>query len=329
MIRTSRSRRRQGFTLLEVLLASVIAVLLLGALYVAIDITLRRTEVNREVVAMNDLSRAVLNRMGSDLSQTLGPMPPKSGGGTSTTTTPMTTTQSTTDSSSSGTGTTSGTTTSGTSGTGTGTTSSSSTTTSSTTTTNSTDTGSTEGTTPTIPAGDIPFQAGIVGSDRQLTLFVSRLPSSLTNREAAADPSTVLPTDLRRITYYMAPDGSGLCRQERPWVTADGIRNGTDPDLTDPAGDLIAPEVRDFTVEYYSGGTWQGEWDGTLVAADGVAATGPPRAVRITLTLEVPGPNRTTVTRQVQHVFPVRAAIGTYQPPTTDGGTTDPTTGGM
>ena len=82
---TRRRSPRPGFTLLEVLLASVIAVILLAALYVALDVTLLRTDVGREQVAGNDLARAIVNRMTADLTGVLGPMPPKSGGGSSST----------------------------------------------------------------------------------------------------------------------------------------------------------------------------------------------------------------------------------------------------
>ena len=116
-------------------------------------------------------------------------------------------------------------------------------------------------------AADVPFQAGVIGTDRQFTVFMSRVPESLVNPEAAADPTLILPGDLRRITYYLASDGSGLCRQERPWVTADGVRNSVDPDYTTEAADLIAPEVRDVTFEYLDAATGEylTEWDGGTV----------------------------------------------------------------
>jgi hypothetical protein len=178
----------------------------------------------------------------------------------------------------------------------------------------------------------VPFQGGLVGTDRQFTVFASRVPESLVNPEAAADPSLVLPGDLRRVTYYMASDGSGLCRQERPWVTADGVRNSVDPDYSTEAADLIAPEVKDVTFEYLdaASGEYLPSWDGGAVGADGVTPTGPPRAIRVTFSLEFPGPRGGPTQKQIQQVFPVRAAVGMYAPST---GTTetDPTmtTGGM
>ena len=117
------------------------------------------------------------------------------------------------------------------------------------------------------------------------------------------------------MSYYIASDGSGLCRQERPWVTAPGVGDGTDPDRADEAGDVIAPEVKAMTVEYYDGSGWQTEWDGSVADADGAAVTGPPRAVRVTLTLEFPGRNGVAVRSTVVHTIPVRAAVGNYVPP--------------
>jgi prepilin-type N-terminal cleavage/methylation domain-containing protein len=309
---TRRHTRRAGYTLLEVLLASVLAVILLAALYATLDVTLMRMDVGRELVADNSLSRAVVNRMGADLSGVLGPMPPKSGGGTSSTSP----TSSTPTSESGG---------STTPTTGTGTEAA------------ATDpTTGIEGDTlspdaQAVFAADVPFQAGLIGTEQQFTVFMSRVPESLVNPEAAADPTLILPGDQRRITYYLASDGSGLCRQERPWVTADGVRNSVDPDYSTEAADLIAPEVKDVIFEYLDAATGEylTSWDGGVVGADGVTPTGPPRAIRVTFVLEFPGGGATQ--KQVQHVFPVRAAVGTYVPPTETTEMTDPaaTTGGM
>jgi hypothetical protein len=295
-----------------VLLASVLAVILLAALYATLDVTLLRMDIGRELVADNSLSRAVVNRMNADLSGVLGPMPPKSGGGTS----------STSPSTSSPTAESGGSTTP-TTGTG-------------------TETATTDPTTgiegdtlspdaQAVFAADVPFQAGLIGTEQQFTVFASRVPESLVNPEAAFDPTLILPGDQRRITYYLASDGSGLCRQERPWVTADGVRNSVDPDYSTEAADLIAPEVRDVIFEYLDAATGEylTSWDGGVVGADGATPIGPPRAIRVTFVLEFPGGG--TTQKQIQHVFPVRAAVGTYVPPTDTTEMTDPaaTTGGM
>jgi len=300
---TARARtRRPGYTLLEVLLASVVAVVLLGALYAALDVTLVRMDANRNVIVANDLSRAVFNRLTADLSNALGPLPPKSGGDGST----------------------------GSAGTP-----------AATTATTSASSGSTPAASP-ASAGDpaasaaatgvnVPFGAGVVGTDKQLSVFLSRLPSALTDLDAINAADVATPSDLRRVTYYLASDGTGLARQERPWVTADGVWNAADPDRANEAAEVVAPEVKDVTFEYYDGGTWQSSWDGSQTATDGVSLTGPPRAVRVTLTLEFAGRGGAK-TKRVTQTVPLRAAVGNYlpadaaatpaaaAPPTTPGG---------
>ncbi|MGL6097808.1 MAG: PulJ/GspJ family protein, partial [Fimbriiglobus sp.] len=150
---------RPGFTLLEVLLASAIAVLLLAGLYVAFDLTLSRTDVSREQAARADLVRAVVNRLNIDLTASLGPMPPKSGGGVA--------------SEIAATATASPTSTTPAAETGTETATSATTPTDATTTTDATTDPATDA---AALAADVPFQAGVIGNDTQVTLFVSRVP---------------------------------------------------------------------------------------------------------------------------------------------------------
>ena len=301
-------RTRRGYTLLEVLLASVVAVVLLGALYAALEVTLVRMDVNRNVIVANDLSRAVFNRLNADLSNALGPLPPKSGG------------DGTTGSASATASTTSAT--SATSG----------------STAASSPSPDTSGTAATAagslasPGVDIPFGAGVVGTDKQLSLFLSRLPAALTDLDVINATDVALPSDLRKVTYYLATDG-GLARQEQPWVTADGVWNATDPDRANEAAEVIAPEVLDATFEYYDGGTWQSSWDGSLTAIDGTSLTGPPRAIRVTLVLQF-ALRGVLQQKRVSQTIPLRAAVGNYlpaDPTTTTPAATPatPTTGGM
>jgi prepilin-type N-terminal cleavage/methylation domain-containing protein len=310
---------RAGYTLLEILLASAIALILLAALYVAMDVTLVRMDANRDLVNANDFSRAIFNRMGTDLTAGLGVLPPNSGGANA----------ATPDSGSSGASGASSTPASSTpaSTTGTGsssTPSSSSGSTSTPSTETSTDPSTTS--TSTTNAPNLNFQSGVLGSDKYLTIFTSRVPQALTDTEAAANPDAQLPADLQRVTFYLGTDG-GLCRQVRPWVTADGVGNNAEPDLSTEDLDTIAPEVRDVTFEYFDGGVWLGEWDGTQTGLDGVTLTGPPRAIRVTLVIEVNGRGNVATQKTVQQVFVVRAAAGTYTPPTEE--TTTTTTGTM
>jgi prepilin-type N-terminal cleavage/methylation domain-containing protein len=280
---TTRHATRPAFTLLEVLLASAIAVMLLGALYISFDLTLRQTDAGREAVAQGDLSRALVNRMAIDFAGCLGPMPPKSGGGT-VTEAPSAIVPSTTappageESSSEG--------------------------------SSESDSGSDTGS-GTAAAADVPFQAGVFGGPQQVTLFVSRVPPSLVSWEPMMVGVDQLPSDLARVTYYLSSAGRGLCRQVRPWVTADGVRNSFEPDRSTEDLDLIAEEVIDIFFEYFDGGVWLGEWDGSQAQTDGMTVRGPPRAVRVTMTLLLPGGQ----IRDIQHVFPIRAAVGLYLPP--------------
>jgi prepilin-type N-terminal cleavage/methylation domain-containing protein len=314
-VRLSPARRaRRGFTLLEVLLASMIALLLLGALYFAMDLTLRQTQDARDAVEIDNLSRGVFNRMEHDLSCSLGPLPPKSGGNANAQaaapadaapTTPTTPT------------------------TGTGTTDPAA------APATTTDPTTTDDPAAVAASADVPFQAGVIGADKQFSVFVARTPDG-----ANSDPNVQGRADLRRITYWLGANG-GLCRQERPWVTADGVRNSVDPDLTyGEENDSIAPEVTDVTFEYFDGSGWAGSWDGSILGPDGVTPQGPPRAVRAKLVLTFPASRggQQPIERTVTQVIPIRAAPGTYTPTlldpyaqgttTEDPATTDPATGG-
>ncbi len=306
--------RRSAFTLLEILLASLIAILLLAALYFAMDMTLRQTAASRDAVDIDNLSRGVFTRVSIDLSGSLGPLPPKSGGnaassGSSSSSTPAATTDPT----------------------------AAATTPASTDPTAALAAAAADPTAAlaaatdaaaTPQAADLSFQAGVIGSDKQLTVFVSRLPGTLTSAKGLTEiPGTQLPSDLYRITYWLGQNG-GLCRQERPWVTADGVRNSSDPDLSDEAGDTLVQEVTDATFEYFDGSSWLPSWDGTLSSPDGVTPTGPPRAVRLKLTFSIPTtrPGNAPYEHSVEQVIPIRTAPGPYTPamitPSTDPGTT-------
>ncbi len=292
MILNRTNSSRGGFTLLEVLLATVIGILLLGGLYVTFEMVLKQTDAGRTSVENGDLTRAIVNRMNLDLSGSLGPLPPKSGGGIP----------------------------EDSSGINTGTSSSSSS--SSTTTPPADDTTTDPETTPepeetatatdTAAAADVPFQGGVFGSDKQLTLYVSRVPTDLVDLDSAAetlfgaDPKP----DLRRITYYLGATG-GLCRQEQFLVTADGIRNSTDPDYSRESIDMIAEEVEDVTFEYFDGGIWSSTWAGDEPNEDGKTVKGPPRAIRMSMLMI----DSSGIEKRVQHVFMIRAAVGTYSPP--------------
>ncbi len=292
-----RSAARPGYTLLEILIASAIGLLLMSALYYSFDLTLTTSDAGRVRVAESDLNRAVINRMAIDLSSPLGVLPPKSGGSTE-------------GASSSTASTDSSTTTTAAATTGTATATTGTTSTSGTSTSETTEGGSTAGTL-------LPLQAGVIGTSDQLILFVSKVPKWLTDRETAADPNALLPSDGHRISYYMHGSGKGLCRQDREWVTADKVGNSTDLDRSTEDAEVIAPEVVALQFEYADGTGYLSEWDGTQASLDGSSATGPPRAVKVTLTFEFTDREGVTAQKKIVHIFPIRSAIGLLQPDTT------------
>jgi prepilin-type N-terminal cleavage/methylation domain-containing protein len=65
---------RPGYTLLEVLLASAIAVMLMAALYVGMDIQLRAVQAGREKVNETNLVRNLIARMSADAVGTITPI---------------------------------------------------------------------------------------------------------------------------------------------------------------------------------------------------------------------------------------------------------------
>lgn len=66
--------RRSGFTLLEMLLASGIALLLMAGLYVSMQVNLNYTAAGRDVVDESQLARTLMNRIASDIASALTPI---------------------------------------------------------------------------------------------------------------------------------------------------------------------------------------------------------------------------------------------------------------
>ena len=285
---------RPAFTLLEMILASTIAVLLLGALYVAMDLQLRNAEAARDVVEQTTLARALIQRIAGDITPSLGQIDPSryrassgtAGGGGTTAAQPQTGTAAAT-------------------GTGATTTDATAqaTTTGSTTTTSSTS--------PTL----IAFQ----GDASTLTILVTRVPRAPANAENPEAPGI---SDLRRVSYSLAGGGSplGLARQEVLAVTSE---EASDPpeEVSDPASPLIvAPEVTGLSFSYWDGTGWLDSWDSTTAGADGTTPVGPPVAIAITLTIAPPSGSTTgeVKTRTYRHVVPIPTANGTTQQPSAD-----------
>jgi len=227
---------RRGFTLLEVLLAATIGVLLMGALYVAVDIQVRHAQAGRDIVEQSALGRALLARINRrhharrwpDRSQPLSGSGGSSGasGGTATTTTSATaaTTTSSNSATSSTTSASSSTTTSPTSG---------SSTTSSSTTSN--------------------FNFTVQGDSASLTSTFSQVPREVQQVQqqpgtssANSPDSPPIASDVRRIAYWLAGGGDslGLARQELLLTTSDDA-SAVPPNIPDEASFVIAPEGQD------------------------------------------------------------------------------------
>ncbi len=303
-----RVRRRPGFTLLEVVLATGIAVMLIGGLYVAVDMQLRLAQESREVVQESTLSRALFDRMDNDGSLVVDLSDParfRLAAASSSSTTSSGTTGS---SSTAGTSpsTTPSTTTSTTTSTATGTASSSSSSTSST----STDSGTTD-------AVIVPL--GVMGDSETLHLFVSRVPREALAQLNNADATPPVVSDLRRVSYWLAGgDGSpaGLARQEVPLITSDDALQNLPPGIDNESSYVLADEVRSLSFQYFDGTDWQDSWDSTVLGADGVTPIGSPRAVAVTIGIAPsrgPGtsPTDDANLKTYRHVLVIPSANGT------------------
>ena len=294
------TRGRGGFTLLEVLLASTLAIILMAALYVALDVQLRLAAAGRDSIEQATLTRAIVMRLETDLSSGLGPVAPPvdssargsgsgMGGGTGAT----------------------GTGGGATGGTGSGTTG-----------------GATSGT-GTDPMADpvvveeemmtttVSFAAGLIGSTDQLVIYAARVSGVGRNIDDTGEAPN--PADARRVAYWMT-DG-GLARQELPWLTSDENLNSTGPVIEDGKEErdyVIAEEVTRIQFEYWDGSAWTDVWDGRERNTDGITLKGPPMAIRVRFWLKAPGDVvGETVEKEYRHTIAIRAAAGPAVPDTT------------
>lgn len=306
---TLRSPVRRGFTLLEVLLASTLAIVLMAALYTALDVQLRLAAAGRDSIEEATLTRAITMRLESDLSSGLGPVAPPidnaakntgsgagSGGGGST------------GGGTGGGGATGGSGAGGASG----------------------DTGGTSGDmggesgaiVEEVMSTTIPFTAGVIGSSDQLTIFAARVAGI--GREVDESGDGANPADARRVVYWLTDNG--LARQELPYLTAQHLQNSADPDIEDgkePRDYVIAEEVTRVQFQYWDGSSWLDSWDGRDTNADGITLKGPPMAIRVTFALRLPGEQPgETIEKEFRHTIAIRTAAGPAVP--ADTGTVPP-----
>lgn len=284
---------RPAFTLLEVLLAAAIGVLLMSALYVAVEVQLRRAQDARDIVEQSTLARALLHRMAADVRPTLAPPLPLT---TSSSSSPAATPAA------GGTGTTTpaagGTTTGG----ATGTTSPTPPAASSTTPTP----------TPTTQTG-VQINLGVQGDANRLVVTGSMVPRewSMTLEEGVTAPLN----DQHRVVYALIGDGEmplGLARQVVRVLTSEDESNALLPDVAEPQRYLIAEEVKGLTFRYFDGSSWVDSWDSTAPGSDGTTPIGPPPAIEIVIgVLPVGKPNTTASLKYYRHVVAIPTANGT------------------
>jgi len=300
-----RDSRRRGYTLLEILVASAIAVLLMSALYVAVELQLRHAQAGREVIEQSTLVRALMSRVSGDINSCIGPAMPAS-------------------SSSSGqaAGTTAGAATGGTGATGSTSSSGGASGSSASGSSSGGSTSSTSSSSSSVVVNNSVQVNLIQGDAGQLTLTVSQWPRELNlSPDAAADVQPIV-SDLRRITYWLAGgegNALGLARQEMKLVTSDDASTLIPPNIPDEAAHVIAEEVKSLTFSYFDGSQWQDTWDSTQPGADGATPKGPPLAIAIVIGIPAPGAERTNNgnLKQYRHVVAIPSANGATQPNTT------------
>lgn len=260
---------RNGYTLLEVLLALSIALLLLGGLYVSMDVQIRLAQAGRERIEESALARAILTKIGADVSAALTPIRASAAA------------------------------------TGAGGVAASSSPTSSTSTGSTTAPDTSDPTTGTTNLTVVtPFNGGIQGAIDQLVLFTHKVPGTgrLTPEMESAPNGG---SDIRRVTYWLVPD-AGLARQVITRLSAEDEGTQLPPDVNDPQSFVIAKEVVGLEFQYFDGTAWTENWDGTTVGADGATPIGPPRAVAIIL--KVASPQNRERVKAFRHVVAIQSA---------------------
>src|SRR5262249_7592440 len=136
----------------------------------------------------------------------------------------------------------------------------------------------------TAVAADYAFQGGVIGDETKLVIYAGRVPEACFRNLNQNDQ---VRADQRQIIYWLGKGTNGAPDPgERPWITADGVRNAIDDDEEATDSTLVAEEVTSLLFEYFDGSNWTNTWDGTTPGADGVTPIGPPRAIRITLSLK-------------------------------------------
>lgn len=286
---------RRGHTLLEVLLAMSIAALLMGGLYVSMDVQIRLAEAGRERVEESALARALLTKIANDVRSALTPIRASEaatgGGGSGDTAAASTST------------------TAGTTG-----------------TTGATTTSSTPESSASLNVVS-PFNCGLQGDQGVLTIYTARVPG-VGKSDPEIDSAPNGGADIRRITWWLTGDG-GLARQEISRLSADDEGTQLPPNVSEPQRFVVAPEVVELAFRFFDGTNWLETWDGATAGDDGATPIGPPRAVEIVIGIRSPSdPNRMKKYRHVIAIQSANAQPSGTNSATTNSSTTTPSTTG-
>jgi type II secretory pathway component PulJ len=249
--RTPRSsNQRSAFTLLEVVLALSLAVILLGAIFTAMDQSWKMTSRGREEMERSQLARALMRKIAIDI-RSIAYVPP-----------PVTDSDSTSGSSS---------TTSSSGSSGSTTAASAASTASSSSSSGSTS--STTGTSSTTDSDEPSARSiGIRGNTQRIEMHISRARRDLefsANLDGAKMHSHT--SDLRVVTYQLAMPGvsimpggammQGLIRTEGDRMATQLVEEKGAAPTSLSLPQALAPEVATVQFRFFDGVTWFTVWD--------------------------------------------------------------------
>lgn len=264
-------KRRPGYTLLEVMLAIAIGLLIVAALYVALDVQFRYMQSGRDAAAEGQLARGLLTRMAADIRLHLGTLQdsgsPAAGGAGA------------------------GITTGGAAPAGAATAAPA---------TGSTDAAQSGSAT----SGTNQFCTAIGGDEFQIVLFQSAVPRY--GRLDAEIPTGL--SDLRQVAYWLEP-GVGLARQETRNVMESSFAMPDEPPdiLAAEVLDLRFAYYDASTAAWVA--TWDGSTGPPLAVEINMTIQPPMESTGLTLRPRIPRSYRMVVAVPAA-TFPQGAAVG-------------------
>lgn len=250
--------KRTAFTLLEVVLALSLAVILLGAIFTAMDQSWKMTATGREEMERSQLARALMRKIALDI-RSIAYVPPVTDS----------------DATSGSTGSSSGTSSSSISGSSGSSTASTTGSTGSSSTSGSSSSGSTSSTTGSSSTTDSEEPSarsiGIRGNAQRIEMHISRARRDLefsANLDGAKMHSHT--SDLRVVTYQLAmagvsmPGGAmmqGLVRTEGDRMATQMVEEKGAAPTSLSLPQALAPEVATVQFRFFDGVTWFTVWD--------------------------------------------------------------------